>query len=137
MKINKKIHNKIIIARNIEEKYKLGFMNVAFEKQAEFKPFDEKLYELMKLIFVTKKALPDSWKSLKMLYVFMLKSLTNIKFIAQKQNTSRKDRNYTYSIDADVIKYHSELLNFRAQNIDDYHKDALKIINIQEIDYFK
>ena len=72
-----------------------------------------------------------------MLYVFMLKSLTNVKFIAQKKNTSRKDKNYVYSIDMDVIKYHSELLNFRAQNMDDYHKDALKIINIQEIDYFK
>jgi hypothetical protein len=137
MKINKNIYNKIKIIRSVEEKYKLGFLNVAFEKQEEFKQFDEKLYELIKVVFVTKKALPDSWKSLKMLYVFMLKSLTNVKFIAQKQNTSRKDRNYVYSIDADIIKYHSELLNFRAQNLDDYHKDALNIIKIEEIDYFK
>jgi hypothetical protein len=137
MKINKNIYNKIKIIRNVEEKYKLGFLNVAFEKQEEFKQFDEKLYELIKVVFVTKKALPDSWKSLKMLYVFMLKNITNVKFIAQKQNTSRKDRNYTYSIDMNSINYHSELLNYRAQNMDDYHKEALNIIKIEEIEYFK
>jgi hypothetical protein len=67
----------------------------------------------------------------------MLKSLTNVKYITQKQNSSRKDRNYIYSIDEGIIKYHSELLNFRAQNKDDYRKEALKIIDIKEIDYFQ
>jgi hypothetical protein len=33
VKTNKSIHNKIKIIRNIEEKYKLGFMNVAFDKK--------------------------------------------------------------------------------------------------------
>ena len=42
-----------------------------------------------------------------------------------------------YSINMDVMKYHSELLNYRAQNRDDYQKEALKILAIEEIDYFK
>ena len=112
-------------------------MDVAFEKQEKWINLDEKLYELIKVIFVTKKALPDSWKNLKMLCVFMLKSFTNVKFIAQKQNTSRIDRNYIYSIDLDVMKYHSELLNYRAQNKDDFQKDAQNILTIEEIVYFK
>ena len=66
----------------------------------------------------------------------MYKSLTNVNFIDRTQNTSRKDRNYIYSINMEVVNYHSELLNYRPQNKDDYHKDALKIINVQEVDYF-
>jgi hypothetical protein len=54
MKTNKSIHNKIRIIRNVEDKYKLGFMNVAFEKQEEWINFDDKLYELIKVVFVTK-----------------------------------------------------------------------------------
>jgi hypothetical protein len=69
----------------------------------------------------------------------MLKSLTNVKFIATKRIKTRDTKtrdSYIYSIDMEVIKYHSELLNYRAQNKNDYHKDALKIITIEEIEYF-
>jgi hypothetical protein len=75
-----------------------------------------------------------------MLYVFMLKSISNVKFISStrvKTRDAKKRDSYVYSINMNVMKYHSELLNYRAQNRDEYHEEALKIINIQEIDYFK
>ena len=81
IKNNKSIYNKIRIIRNVEDKYKLGFLNVAFERLDEWVPFDVQLYELIKVIFVTKKPLPDSWKSLKMLYVMIIHKKKSINFI--------------------------------------------------------
>ena len=69
----------------------------------------------------------------------MYKNLTNVKFITSSRINSKKSikyNEYEYFINMDVVNYHSELLNYRAQNRDDYQTEALKIINIQEVVYF-
>ena len=61
----------------------------------------------------------------------MLKSLTNVKFITSSRVKTRNEKtrdSYIYSIDMNVIKYHSDLLNYRPQNSDDYHTESLKIV---------
>jgi len=70
----------------------------------------------------TKTQMPQTIKEYKYLYVMMLKNITDIKFIEQKQNTSRKDRNYMFSIDEDVIKYHISIDKIKRN----YRKDIIK-----------
>jgi hypothetical protein len=101
-------------------------MDVTFNSCQLNVNFDENLFDTIKSTFQTKKQMPQTIKEYKYLYVMMLKNITDIKFIAQKQNTSRKDRNYIFSINEDVIEYHISIDKVKKN----YRKDIIKKFKI-------
>ena len=70
----------------------------------------------------------------------MIKSITGVKFIKRDRVKTRDKAirdTCIYSIDMNVMNYHSELLKYRVHNIDDYHEEGLKLLNIKQTNYFK
>jgi hypothetical protein len=58
----------------------------------------------------------------------MLKNISDINFITQKQSTSQKDRNMIYSINEDIIEYHISIDKVKRS----YRKDIIKKYKIIE-----
>jgi hypothetical protein len=125
---NDSICLKISLIRQVEKMLKLDFIDVTFNSCQLNISLDTNLFEIINSTFETKKETPQTIKELKYLYVMMLKNIADINFITQKQNTSRKDRNYIFSIDEDVIKYHVSIDKIKRN----YHKDIVKKYKIIE-----
>ena len=140
VKCYQNIYNKINLIRTLEKTFKLGFVDVAFDVNNHNKMiFEPKMYELIQTTFSTKKHIPTSWKELKLLYIMMIKSITGVKFIKSSRIHSKKADNYNeyiYTIDMNVMRYHSQLLKYRVHNIDDYHEEGLKLLNMKHTNYF-
>ena len=61
----------------------------------------------------------------------MLKAITGVKFVSSTKTKAKKDRDgYEYSLNKDIIEYHSKLLKFRDPDTVEYHKDAITLLNL-------
>ena len=133
LKTYKSVWSKIQLLREFESLYNIDFLDVEFIHDDKVKmktDFFNKLHS----VFGGKTTKPKDANELKVLYVSMIRSITDAPFIDKERTMINGKRNFNYSINKDVITYHNNLLDYRSNNSrGEYHKDALKIINVFDV----
>ena len=126
------IYNKIKLLRSIEATYDIKPLDVVTDRKGDIEMTDE-MFTLFKSLFRTQKKKPTTFKELKQLYVGIIKHIASNDIISSKQDGKSKDgkrKEYSYSLDETLIKYHLELNKYINKNGKHFHSGFVERFGI-------
>jgi len=141
VKVDKCAYCKVLLVKQLEEKFGLDTMDVTFadKNPKDACDMDDGFYKKVKHAFETKKKKPTTYHELQQLYVYLLKHL-NQEVVTSKRNKSKAKRDVVeYKVDKDVLVFHLTLHKFkdsRLKHFDNYVKNLMGLTADEEKETF-
>jgi hypothetical protein len=117
--------HKIQLLLNIDEKYKLKFLEVDFKHEGNI-DFDDDLFKVFKNLFRSVKQKPTNYSELRQLYIGIIKNITVNDIVESKRINGRaegKRGEYRYTLNKDLINKHLELNQIKNKDSHGFHED--------------
>jgi len=127
-------YNKIKILRELEKKFNIKKLDVEYKTKGDINLLDTE-YELIKKVFrYNTKNKPITYDTFKLLYIDMIKSITNKDIIinTRKRNGAVKINNY--SLNMEYINNQLTLNKFYNPNLKGYCSDFNLLLNLNNTD---